>query len=164
MERVYIQKIFSLCKLLDAKYNTDMNLMKYIESTFDKQKRGMFDTIYIMVDIHNTILVPSFEKEETFKYFNFAKETLKLLSEMKNVKLIMWSSLKDDKTDMYLTHFRENGIIFDYVNCNPELKQLPYASFTNKFYYDIGIDDKFGFEAEEDWYPFFKFLNDINHD
>lgn len=26
-----------------------------------------------------------------------------------------------------------------------------FGCFNTKFFYDIGIDDKFGFEAEKDW-------------
>jgi len=52
---------------------------------------------------------------------------------------------------MYLEHFKENGIFFDYVNENPEYENLSFACFDTKFYYDIGIDDKFGFDANIDW-------------
>lgn len=138
-----------------------MSLFSYVESIFDKQKNGEFKTIYIMVDIHNTILKPSFNKDvENFEYFPFAKETLSLITSLPNVKLIMWTSSYDDKTEMYLKHFKDNGIVFDYVNSNPEYKDLPFASFKTKFYYDIGIDDKFGFDANIDWYNMFKLISD----
>lgn len=128
-----------------------MSLIKYITKLFDERYDNGYDTIYIMVDIHNTILKPSFEKEETFIYFPYAKETLQLLSNMEDIKLIMWSSCYEDKILMYLEHFKENGIYFDYVNENPEYGNLSFACFDVKFYYDIGIDDKFGFDAEIDW-------------
>ena len=70
----------------------------------------------------------------------------------------MWSSTYEDKINMYLKHFNDNGIIFDYVNENLEYIDLPFACFDKKFYYDIGIDDKFGFFAEEDWKEIYEFL------
>lgn len=128
-----------------------MGLIKYINKLFEEKKEMGYDTLYIMVDIHNTILKPSFDKKETFEYFPYAKETLQMLSAMEDVKLIMWTSSYEDKIVMYLDHFKENGIFFDYVNENPEYENLSFACFDTKFYYDIGIDDKFGFDANIDW-------------
>ena len=133
-----------------------MSLIKYIKKVFD----GGYETIYIIVDIHNTVLKPSFFNEEKFEYFPFAKETLQILSRRKDVRLIMWTSSFEDKIQMYLDHFKSEGIIFDYFNENPEFssESMPFACFDKKFYYDIGIDDKFGFDAEVDWEEIFNFF------
>ena len=135
-----------------------MGLISYIEKVFNELNRGSFKCVYIMIDVHNTILRPSFDKKETFEYFPYAKETLKLLSDNENVKLIMWTSSYDDKIKMYLKHFEENGIIFNFVNENKEYGNVSFACFDTKFYYDIGIDDKFGFDAENDWEEIYTFL------
>ena len=135
-----------------------MRLISYIEKVFNGLNNGSFKCIYIMVDVHNTILKPTFDKKETFEYFPYAKETLKLLSEKENIKLIMWTSSYDDKIKMYLKHFEENGIIFNFVNENKEYGNVSFACFDTKFYYDIGIDDKFGFDAENDWEEIYTFL------
>ena len=97
-----------------------MRLISYIEKVFNGLNNGSFKCIYIMVDVHNTILKPTFDKKETFEYFPYAKETLQLLSEKENIKLIMWTSSYDEKIQMYLKHFEENGIIFNFVNENKE--------------------------------------------
>lgn len=135
-----------------------MRLISYIEKVFNGLNNGSFKCIYIMVDVHNTILKPTFDKKETFEYFPYAKETLKLLSEKENIKLIMWTSSYDEKIQMYLQHFEENGIIFNFVNENKEYGNVSFACFDTKFYYDIGIDDKFGFDAEHDWKEIYTFL------
>ena len=135
-----------------------MRLISYIEKVFNGLNNGSFKCIYIMVDVHNTILKPTFDKKETFEYFPYAKETLKLLSEKENIKLIMWTSSYDEKIQMYLKHFEENGIIFNFVNENKEYGNVSFACFDTKFYYDIGIDDKFGFDAENDWEEIYTFL------
>lgn len=124
-----------------------MSLIKYIDKLFSVKDENGYKTIYVMVDIHNTILVPSFDHEETFVYFPYAKETLQILSQLDDVKLILWTSSHKDKIEMYINHFNENGIVFDYANENPEFINMPFANFSSKFYYDIGIDDKFGFDA-----------------
>lgn len=135
-----------------------MGLISYIEKVFNGLNNGSFKCIYIMVDVHNTILKPTFDKKETFEYFPYAKETLKLLSDNENIKLIMWTSSYDEKIQMYLKHFEENGIIFNFVNENKEYGNVSFACFDTKFYYDIGIDDKFGFDAENDWEKIYNFL------
>ena len=135
-----------------------MRLISYIEKVFNGLNNGSFKCIYIMVDVHNTILRPTFDKKETFEYFPYAKETLQLLSEKENIKLIMWTSSYDEKIQMYLKYFEENGIIFNFVNENKEYGNVSFACFDTKFYYDIGIDDKFGFDAEHDWKEIYTFL------
>ena len=135
-----------------------MRLISYIEKVFNGLNNGSFKCIYIMVDVHNTILKPTFDKKETFEYFPYAKETLKLLSDNENIKLIMWTSSYDDKIKMYLKHFEENGITFNFVNENKEYGNVSFACFDTKFYFDIGIDDKFGFDAENDWEEIYTFL------
>ena len=135
-----------------------MGLISYIEKVFNGLNNGSFKCIYIMVDVHNTILKPTFDKKETFEYFPYAKETLQLLSEKENIKLIMWTSSYDEKIQMYLKHFEENRIIFNFVNENKEYGNVSFACFDTKFYYDIGIDDKFGFDAEHYWKEIYTFL------
>lgn len=126
--------------------------MKSITTQYtDFWKKPMYDKMYIVIDIHNTIFKPSFDKEETFEYFPWAKQCLQELSKNPKIKLILWSGCYQDKIQMYLKHFWENNINFDYVNENPECKNSSYACFDNKFYFDIGIDDRFGFEANIDW-------------
>jgi hypothetical protein len=51
--------------------------------------------------------------------------------------------------DMYRSHFAEEGIRFDYANENPEVGKTSFQNFEVKLYFNVGIDDKFGFEANE---------------
>ena len=41
---------------------------------------------------------------------------------------------------------------------NPEIESNRYANFTKKFYYDILLDDKAGFEPN-DWFEIYNFLS-----
>ncbi len=114
-------------------------------------KNPRYEYCYIMIDIHNTIFKPSFDKPEEFDYFPWAKQCLQELSKNPKVKLILWSGCYPDKFEMYIKHFWENDINFDYVNENPECKNSSYACLDKKFYFDIGLDDRFGFEGNTDW-------------
>ena len=42
-------------------------------------------------------------------------------------------------------------IHFDYANENPEVGNTSFQNFEVKLYFNVGIDDKFGFEPETDW-------------
>lgn len=126
--------------------------MKSIATQYiDFWKNAIYDFCYIVVDVHNTIFKPTFNKTETYTYFPWAKQCLQEMSINPKIKLILWTGTYPDKIEEYLQHFLDNGIVFDYINENPECTNSTYACFDNKFYFDIGIDDKFGFEANVDW-------------
>lgn len=135
-----------------------MSLIKYIKKVFSDQKEGKYSNIYILIDIHNTILVPSFDQEENYIYYPYAQKVLELLSSNPNVKLILWSSTYQDKIQNYIDNFIKNGIVFDYINQNPEIANSSFGCFDHKFFFDIGIDDKFGFDPNHDWKKIYNFL------
>ena len=56
-----------------------------------------------------------------------------------------------EKMNEYRAHFAEEGIHFDYANENPEVGNTSFQNFEAKLYFNVGIDDKFGFEPETDW-------------
>jgi hypothetical protein len=68
-----------------------------------------------------------------------------------DICMILWSGCYDEQMAMYRSHFAEEGIRFDYANENPEVGKTSFQNFEVKLYFNVGIDDKFGFEAETDW-------------
>ncbi len=128
-----------------------------IEFAFKRMKEKKWEKIYVLVDIHNTIFRPSYHKNETYQWFNGAKEALQFLSRNKKTCLILWTSSHEDSVKKYLRVFEDNGIHFDYVNENPEVGNNDIGNFDKKLYFNIGIDDKFGFDAENgDWISFMR--------
>ena len=117
---------------------------------------------YIAIDIHGTIFKPSFDNEETYQYYPMAKQCLRLLSGNPNVKLILWSACYTHNFLKYIKKFESDGIKFDYINSNPECINSSYACFDSKFYFDLGIDDRFGFDARNDWRDFYSVLFQLN--
>ena len=112
-----------------------------------------------MIDVHNTIIKSTYNKTTDFEYFPYALETLKLLKERGDIKIIMWTSSYPEVIEKYDDKFWEDGICFNYVNENPEIKNDNIRCFSTKFFYDFGIDDKFGFDAETDWKVIYDTLN-----
>lgn len=116
-----------------------------------RKKEKKYDKIYILVDVHNTIFVPSFHNEEKYEWFPFAKETLKFMSDRGDICLILWTSSHSESIEKYIDVMSKEGITFDYVNENPEVENDDLCSFDKKLYFNVGIDDKFGFDASNDW-------------
>ena len=103
------------------------------------------------MDIHDTILRACYENEETYEYYPYAREALQLMTSRDDICMILWSGCYDEQMAMYRSRFAEDGIRFDYANENPEVGKTSFQNFEVKLYFNVGIDDKFGFEAETDW-------------
>ena len=139
-----------------------MNIIKSFEEAFKRAKEKNWETIYVLVDIHGTVFEPSYHKKENYEFYPYSRETLQLLTKNTGVKLILWSSTTKEALQDYIEVFEKNEIHFDYINCNPEVEALPTdpnsSDFSSKFYFNVGLDDKFGFEPEKDWERLYNYL------
>ena len=128
-----------------------MDIRKAFDAAFIRMREKDWEKIYIAVDIHDTILRACYDDEETYDYFPLAKETLRMMSLREDICLILWSSCYPEKLKEYARHFLDDGITFDYINNNPEVENTRLQNFEEKLYMNVGLDDKFGFDAETDW-------------
>lgn len=107
--------------------------------------------IYVLIDIHETMMLPTWSKTMSSEFYPMALETLRLMSEDPEVCMILWSCSKREDLELYKNHFDAHQVNFNYINENPECKSTDYADFESKLYCDVGIDDKFAFMPREDW-------------
>lgn len=135
-----------------------MNLTRSFDIAFKKMKERGWNKIYVLVDIHDTIFEACYHNEETYKWFPYAKEALDIMSHSQNISLILWSSTYGKDIAKYNDIFIKNHILFDFININTEEKNTSLSCFDEKTYFNVGIDDKFGFEAEKDWEELYNFL------
>ena len=139
-----------------------MNIIKVFKKEVAKMKEKNWDCIYVLVDIHGTSFSPSYNNEETYEFYPYAVEALQMLSRRKDVKIILWSSTDRKTLNKYHIELCNNDIYVDYFNTNPEVDgstcDINTASFVHKPYFNIGIDDRFGFEPEKDWQSICSFL------
>lgn len=139
-----------------------MNIIKTFNNAFERAKAKNWDYIYILVDVHGTIFVPSYLNKENYEFYPYAKEALQLLSKDPNIKLILWTSSTFEAAMDYSIVLNRNKIYFDYWNCNPEVEKQETdpetLDLSSKYYFNIGIDDKFGFEPETDWKLIYDYL------
>jgi hypothetical protein len=143
-----------------------MNIIKAFDSAFKRAQAKHWDYIYILVDVHGTIFTPSYLNEEKYEFYPYAKEALQLLSKDSNIKLILWTSSTFEAAMDYGFVSNKNNIYFDYLNCNPEVEKQETdpetLDLSSEYYFNIGIDDKFGFEPETDWAKIVGYLRIIN--
>lgn len=128
-----------------------MDIKNAFKNAFNRKIEKGWEKIYVIVDIHDTILHACYENEETFNYLPDAKEALQMLSQRDDICLILWTSCYPQQIENYLTHFANDGIVFDYANTNPEVEDTSISNFSDKLYFNVGIDDKFGFDGDCDW-------------
>ena len=128
-----------------------MSIEKSFDNAFKRMKDRNWEHIYVLVDIHDTIFEACYHEKENHKWYPFAKEALQIMSYANNISLILWTSSHKESINEYLEYFKANGISFDMVNSNIETKNNELSCFDEKTYFNVGIDDKFGFDAETDW-------------
>lgn len=128
-----------------------MDIAKTFSAAFRRKQEKNWEKIYVVVDIHDTILRACYENEEVYDYMPYAREALQLLSCRDDICLILWSGCYPDRLVAYRECFAQDGIHFDYINENPEVGNTPFQNFDRKLYFNVGIDDRFGFEPETDW-------------
>jgi len=135
-----------------------MDIIRSFNIAFKNLEEKGWSRIYVLVDIHDTIFEACYYNNEEYKWFPFAKESLDIMSSSNRISLILWSSTYLDKLRNYLEFFKKNGIRFDQINKNAEENNTSLSCFDEKPYFNVGIDDKFGFDGENDWKIIYDFL------
>lgn len=135
-----------------------MNISKVIESTFKRAKEKNWDYVVFLVDIHDTIFKGTYSNVENFEYIGKAKEALQLMSAREDIKIILWSSTYSK--NKYILQLYKDNINIDAFNRNiQDIQNTDIACFNEKPFFSIGIDNAFGFEAENDWEEVIEALN-----
>jgi hypothetical protein len=132
-----------------------MDIRKALLTAVETKNRKGWNHIYIAVDIHSTVLKPNYQVSKIpTDFYPGAKRVLQSLSQNPGVKLIMWTSSLPEHIKEYVVLFSGNQISFDFINSNPDIKSEGFGYFDEKFYFNLLLDDKAGFEAEgedNDW-------------
>lgn len=114
----------------------------------DKVQRG-WDTLYFAVDLHGTI-IQRYTGADINPY-DHALKVLRALSAMPDIVLILFTSTSREQLEPFYKWCELNSINFPYLNENPECANNKTGDFTSKFYYNVLIDDRAGFDPEMDW-------------
>lgn len=139
-----------------------MNIFN-IERAFADKKRRNWEKLFVCIDVHDVILEGTYNlMNEGATYMPNALRVLQNWTKREDMTLIMWTSSHHAPVKQLLTWMEANSIHFDYVNENPECPSTELCNFDKKFYFNIGLDDKFGFDGREDWFLIETELKRIN--
>lgn len=130
-----------------------------IKKNFKRAKERGWNKTFWFVDIHETMIVPNYRYGDIPKeFYPWVKETMQILSKREDVCLIMYTCSWPEEIAQYLEYFESNGIKFEYVNENPEVKSSGYGCYDKKPYINVLLDDKAGFDPEKDWKELLDYL------
>lgn len=137
-----------------------MNIIKVFEAAFYRAKENNWDYIVVLVDIHDTIFKATYSKEENYEYIGKAKDALQVMSARKDIKIILWSSTFSKI--QYILQLDKDNIIVDAFNRNIDgIENTEIACFDEKPYFNVGIDNAFGFDPERDWDDIYNYLSQL---
>jgi hypothetical protein len=128
-----------------------MNLQKLFNNAYNVKAKRNWDRLYIAIDLHDTIIPSSYETENILTMFDGAKEVLQEFTKDEEIVLILFTSSYKKLLQPMFKLFKDNDIHFDYLNENPLEPSTETGNFADKFYYNILLDDKAGFEPATDW-------------
>lgn len=135
-----------------------MSIIKSINRAYQIKEERNWDTIYWAIDLHSTCIKSNYVSGE-YEWINEdAKQCLQLIRSLKETRLIMWTSSFLEAQEEALEFFNNHNIYFDYGNQNPEVWNTKTGCFDKKFYFSVGIDDKFGFDPDTDWKLIYEWL------
>ena len=98
-----------------------MNIAKAFEVAFNRKIEKNWEKIYVVVDIHDTILRACYENEETYDYYPYSREALQLMTSREDICLILWSGCYAEKMNEYRAHFAEEGGTPSFSLCSTRI-------------------------------------------
>ena len=136
-----------------------MNLFN-IKNSYDQKVEKNWDTIFWMVDIHDTIIPGKYDIAQSFEFYEYAKEVLQFLSKQDDVCLLLYTCSHPSEISRMWGFFGCNDINFEYVNENPCVPDTELGNYKDKPYFNILLENKAGFEPS-DWKSIKELLEDI---
>lgn len=131
---------------------------KAIQRAYQVMNERNWDKIYWAVDLHGVVLKSNYE-QGGYEFINpQAMLALQLLTSREENVVILWSSCHEEEQNDIIYFLAENGIVVDYFNENPEVENTKTGCFDKKFYFSVLLDDKAGFEPDEDWSTIYRFM------
>lgn len=134
-----------------------MDIIKAFDKAFSMKEEKGWDCIYVLIDIHDTIFKGN-DPENKYEWIGESREALRMMSDRNDIYMILWSGAYNYELDRYYEKLAESNILFDCVNNNPEVGSTDLYCYENKIYFNVGIDDRFGFEPESDWKDIIDYL------
>lgn len=120
-----------------------------VEQAFSRAKEKGWDRIYVGVDIHGVVLIPTYENEGKKEFYRSSEEVMKYMSDRPDLRLFMYTCSHEDEIAEYIKFFADRGIHFDFINENPDVRDDMLGNYKYKPYANLLLDDKAGFHPSE---------------
>jgi len=126
-----------------------------VKNAFRKKRERGWDKwpkVFWAIDLHDVIIPGTYTRNnEGREFYPDGKEVLQWLTNRKDMCLILYTSSHKDSIADILNWLMQYNIRFDHVNKNPECKDTTLCSFADKFYFDVMLEDKAGFNGNSGW-------------
>lgn len=127
-------------------------ITRAIENCLRNGKERGWEKTYWAFDIHGTILKPTYKPNDISReFYPDAIEVMQWLGNRKDIIKILYTCSYPHEIDQYIEHFKGHKIFFDYINENPDVADGGYGYYKDKFYFNVVLDDKAGFDGNSDW-------------
>lgn len=137
-------------------------IVKAIERAYRVMKERNWDTVYWAIDLHGVCLKSNYA-QGGYEWINpLVLRGLRFISERAENKIILWSSAYPTEYPAIIKFFNDSGIKILAFNENPEAADTPSGCFSSKFYFSVLLDDKAGFDPDNDWYDICTFYQQMN--
>ena len=127
-----------------------MNKFNIANSFRTGKERGYYES-YWCIDLHGVICKPTYKRDYKYTFYKDAKKVLQFLSKRKDIMLILYTCSHNDSISRARSWLFKHKIIFDYTNENRRIKSNRVSNFSQKFHFNVLLDDKAGFEGDKDW-------------
>jgi hypothetical protein len=123
---------------------------------YQKMAERGWDKMYWAIDLHETLIKPSYKADRAMdaELYPYVPELLSELMSYPENHVILWSSLKIEGPTGMIAHkkslFSMEKWVRVHYNENPLEKNTEYADFSSKFYFNVLLDDKAGFDPKVD--------------
>lgn len=131
-------------------------IFKAIGKQYQKAVERGWDKMYWAIDLHETLTPPTYVMEDAkqgIAMYPGAADMLNDIMSLEKNRIILWSSQTNQQM---IDHKRALFPIEQWsrvhLNRNPEEGSTDYAYFGDKFYFNVLLDDKAGFDPEIDIY------------
>ena len=127
-------------------------IARTISRQFQIAKDRRWDRTYWAIDLHGTVIKPNYRDDELpTDYYPHALEGMQMLSGRSDVRLIMYTCSWPAEIERYVEKFKRDGILFNHINANSEVKSEGYGHYEDKPYFNVLLDDKAGFDPDTHW-------------
>ena len=122
-----------------------------INKAFQKAEAKGYENIFWAIDLHETIFQGDYVPGSPGTIFhNDMIDAMQLINELSGI-IILWTSSRGSTIYKAMQRLRSMDITVHFQNDNPKVHPDSLCSFYPKFYFDILLDDKAGFDMQTDW-------------